>query len=113
MSGRKPFRSTESVRKIIQKDPEISVKEGVKKAGMPSSTYKFIKKYKLGISGYVKELVPKYSDDQKAGAKNACYKLYHKIIPSGGGKIIIMADETYVNLDPKQVPGRKYYHSKS
>jgi transposase len=113
MSGRKPFRSTESVRKIIQKDPEISVKEGAKKAGMPSSTYQFIKKYKLGINGYVKESVPKYSDDQKARAKNACCKLYRKIIPSGGGKIIIMDDETYVHLDPKQVPGRKYYHSKT
>jgi hypothetical protein len=103
--GRPSKRSVESVKKQIDKEPGISVRNGALKTKMPYSTYQFIKRKKLGVRAYVKQTVPKYAGNQVARAQKACRALYRKT------KVFVMDDETYVPIDPTQVPCKEYFHA--
>jgi hypothetical protein len=110
-SGRPVFRDHNGVKDFVEQNPEESVRTGSSKLKMPTSTFQWIKLKKFKKKGYVKPVVPKHSGDQEARAKRACRVLYKRTVPSGGSKTLILDDETYVPLDPSQVPGKEYYHS--
>jgi hypothetical protein len=114
--GRKPKIMTkkviEKVKKNLESDPELTDKEGAKKAKLKLSTYRHIRKKKLGIKTYVKEVAPIYVKDQEKRAKKSCRKLYRKSLPKGGNKVFLIDDETYVPFDYKQVPGKQYIRCK-
>lgn len=115
-SGRTPKISTKKtvakVKKIFESDPNKSVRACAEKLQLTKSTVSDIKVKKLGVKARRKETVPKYSGDQESRAKSACRKLYRNRGLSTGAKILIMDDETYVPVDPDQVPGIQFYHSK-
>ena len=45
-------------------------------------------------------------------AKRNCLKIYRNIILSGGvPKVVILDDESYFPLDPRELGYRKFYHA--
>lgn len=58
---------------------------------------------------YTKRKAPKYVKNQQQRAEKGTRLLYKKLVPSGGGFMIVMDDETYVPADPDQVHSKKYY----
>lgn len=102
-----------AISRLIEKDPNISVRNGARKLGLSKTTYDRVKAHELGIKAYKKEVAPNYKDGQKERAKTACRKIYRKRLLSGELKILIMDDETYVPVDCNQVPGLEFYHSQS
>lgn len=112
--GRKP-KITESdkrkVEKLLTENPNITIRKGGQKLKMSSSSFRRIKN-QLGFKSYKCQYGPKYSVNQEKRAKTACRKLYRKVIPSGENKVLIIDDETYVPIDPEDIPGTKYYHCK-
>lgn len=71
------------------------------------SWLKKIKVQKLGIKARVKQTVPKYTDGQEQRVQKCCKALYRKL----SKKIVVMDDETYVPVDPANIPGRQFFHS--
>lgn len=117
LSGRRPSVGSKKVvhgmKKLLEKHPDTSVRRGALKVGVSKSTFSRIKREELGMKAYKSEPAPKYTGKQKQRAKSACRKIYRRLLPSGDNKILIIDDETYVPLDPSQIPGDKYYHCKS
>jgi len=111
--GRPPFRSVDKVKKLYERKPETSVRIGSLKTNMPISTFQYIKKKKLKINAFVQQTVPKYINDQIPRARKACRILYKKTLTSGGNKVLILDDETYVPQDPQQIPGKNYFHAQN
>jgi hypothetical protein len=99
-----------AVKRIFDSDPEISERVAADKLGLDPTTLHRIKVKILGIKAHVKETAPKYTEDQKRRAKTNCRKIYEKRLVSGSKKVLIMDDETYCPADPKDIPGKKYYH---
>jgi hypothetical protein len=97
------------VEKTFSKQPCISTRSAARKLGMAQSTLMKIKLKKLGIKGYVKKKVPKYSGDQETRAKTGARHVYKKSLE----KTMIIDDESYFPFDPSDVPGKKYYHAKT
>lgn len=64
--------------------PNISVRNCGAKLKISRSSIDRAKK-QLNIRTYKKKICPKYVKNQKERADNACYKLYRKSVPSGGG----------------------------
>lgn len=95
-----------AVRKSFPEGSSASVRFVAKKLGIPKSTVSDIKVKKWGIKARIKADAPKYIKDQEERAKIGCQNILRK----AARKVIIMDDETYVPLDPSQVPGRKFYH---
>lgn len=112
-TGRKPKWPVDKVDKFYKDNPESSVRNTALKLRIPSSSVQYIKTKKLGIKSYVKEAVPKYTGDQALRAKRSCRKLYRNILPASGEKLLIIDDETYVPIDPTQIPGKRYFHARS
>lgn len=110
LPGRKPTASTQNnvarVKKLIKKQPTLSVRKGAKKIGIPKSTYSDIKIRKLRIKAYKRETIPKHTEEQKQRAKKNC----KKILSKAKEKILLIDDETYVPIDPEQINGNDYYH---
>lgn len=98
------------VKRMFKRDPETSERIVADKLELKKTTLHRIKAKKLGIKAYVKESAPKYTEDQKRRAKTNCRKLTENRLLSRSRKVLIMDDETYCPVDPKDVPGRKYYH---
>jgi hypothetical protein len=42
-------------------------------------------------------------------ARNACGILYRKTLTSGGNKVLILCNETYVAQDPQEIPSRSHF----
>jgi hypothetical protein len=84
------------------------VRAAARKLELPKSTVSDIKVQKLGIKGRVKQKAPKYKNGQKERARAACGTILRK----AHGHIVIMDDETYVPVDPADVPGRQFYHAR-
>lgn len=114
-SGRPVTVSTEKtkskVRKMFEGKDRISTRMAAAKLNISQSSVARIKLRQLGIRSFVKQKAPKYTDRQMDRAKKGAHHVYRKIIPSGGGKILIMDDESYFPKDPSQVAGRQYYHT--
>lgn len=103
----------ERVRKLFTNNPNQTVRPGAQKLDLKRSTLSDIKVHKLGIKAFRKETAPKYVNDQEHRAKVACRKIYRKRLLSHSRKVLLMDDETYVPVDPDQVPGMEFYHCQS
>lgn len=100
------------VGKFLQKEPNISNRAASARLGLEPSTYRFIKVTKLGIRARKKRVAPKYVDQQAERAKRACRFIYRKKLLSGDEKVLVIDDETYVQMDNQQVAGNQYYHAR-
>lgn len=90
----KPSISNRKVAKIL-KISETSVRRG---------------KSALNIKSKKKHSSPKYEKDQAQRCKTNAWKLYKRIVSGGVKKIVVIDDETYVPLDPSEIPGTQYYN---
>lgn len=110
LPGRQSTVSTQKnvtrLKKLIKKNPTLSVRKGAKRIGIPKSTYSDIKIHKLGIKAYKRETIAKHTEEQKQRAKKNCKKILNK----AKKKILLIDDETYVPIDPEQIEGNDYYH---
>ena len=93
------------VRRKIVKNPTISDRKQAAKLGISPRTFGRIKK-ELGVKSYVREKAPKYIKDQEIRAKRGARYIYNVMLR---GKKIIIDDESYVTVDPSEIPGRKYF----
>ena len=110
--GRSPIVSTprtlRKVEALLEKNPEISVRDASAKLNISKSTYHYIKDKKLGIKSRKKEPIPKYNGDQAERARKNCRKVYRRLSESPEA-VLIMDDETYVMVDPANIPGNDWY----
>jgi hypothetical protein len=97
------------VERLFQRRPNISERNAAAIIGVSKSTLRYMKVDILGYVSRKKRMAPKYVNDQAARAKKACLRLYRKLTASGGHKVVVMDDETYVPADPDQIPGSEYY----
>ena len=95
------------MKKLYETTPSVSVRQAAKKLKIKASTLSDIKVKKLGITARTKKKAPMYTQDQEARAKTGCRKVYEKTRK----KVLVIDDETYVSLDPAQIPGRHFAHS--
>lgn len=100
--------NVEKVKKIYRKNAATSVRSGSKMVGISKSSFGRIKLNILGLRGYRKESAPKYKGNQKMRVKRGCRKIYRNYARN---RVIIMDDETYVPIDPSQIPSKEYYHA--
>lgn len=109
--GRTPTVLTPSKLKAIGKaftnDPSLTVRAAAKRLKISDRSLSRGKVHKLGIKARVKKTVPKYTPSQETRAQEGCKKILRKL----SGKVVIMDDETYVNLNPAETPQRKFFHS--
>lgn len=92
----------------LRRNPSKSVRSVGQSLGISKSSVQRIKATN-GVKTFVKRKVPKYVKDQEQRAKKGCGRLYRKLVPSGGGFLVVMDDETYVPADPDQVHSKEYY----
>ncbi|KAF2893504.1 hypothetical protein ILUMI_12669 [Ignelater luminosus] len=97
--------------KVFEKDPETSVKEVATKLSVAPSTLQYWT-LKEGIIGRKKKTAPKYTEDEEVRVQKRAGKLYKKLISSGDAKKLVIDDETYVPVDPSQVPGNSFVNYK-
>lgn len=115
ITGRPIEDSTKTATKVIDKTlkakPDISDKELARQTNKSPKT---VKKFKgnLGWNTRVKPKALKMIKDQEKRICKGAAKIYKQIVLSKGAKILIMDDETYVPLDPTQVPGKHFYSLK-
>ncbi|OXA56905.1 Transposable element Tcb2 transposase [Folsomia candida] len=68
---------------------------------------KFSKPSHQRIKARTKKPAPNYKPVQESRIKDCCQKLLKKM----RGKVVILDDETYVPVDPSNLPGRHFFHS--
>jgi len=83
------------------------VRAVAKQLKISKSTVSDIKVHKLGIKARVWRPVPKQSQNQEERSKKSTRKIYKKCLI----KVLVVDDETYMILDPREAPGRKFFHS--
>lgn len=112
-SGRKRTSLTKKQLKKIEnkfrKKPNASVRVVGDQLGTAWSNVQRAKR-ELKIKSRRKQKVPQHNQDQVIRAERACRALYKKTVNSGGNYFIVMDDETYVPMDPTQVPGLQFYN---
>lgn len=62
----------------------------------------------LGIKSKRRVKVARIRKDDQKKAQTNCRSLYKKSVPSGGNFLFVIDDETYVTLDPKEMPSNEY-----
>ena len=92
---------------LFENDPLTSVRTVSKKLGIPRSTVSDIKIKRWGIVARTQKKAPKYVKDQERRAKTGLRKIYKKTRE----RVLVIDDETYVIVDTKEQPGRKFVHS--
>lgn len=112
ISGRPAEKSSpknvKKVEKAFKKCPTLSVRSAALKLKLDKSTVSRIKVHKLGITAETKKKSPKYLPGQAQRAKTYCRKVFEKTRK----KVLIIDDETYVTIDPSQLPCRSFVHAK-
>lgn len=103
--------TTNKIDKRLTRRPETSVSKLALIGKCSKSTALRIKN-RLGFKSYTAQPAPKMIAHQEERIKTGATKIYKKLVPSGGGKILIMDDETYVPIDPGQIPGKHFYSQK-
>lgn len=81
--------------------------KAAKKLNLPKSTLSDIKVHKLAITAKTRKKFPKYVRNQEQRAESGLRKIYNETRK----KTLIIDDETYVILNPKETPGRKFVHA--
>ena len=113
LPGPKPSKITPNIAKKLKatftKDPSTTVRNVAVKLNLARSTISDFKVHTLGMKAFVKKKVPKYSEAQEKRAKTNSRKIYEKQTQ----KVLVIDDETYMNIDPTQTPGKKFFHAKS
>lgn len=100
------------VKRLLRAHPNISMRELRRKCGI-SHQNAHRAKSKLGFKTKKAKPTAKLVKDQGNRIKKGANKIYKKLVRSGGQKILIMDDETYVAQDPTQVPQDKFNHEES
>lgn len=100
--------ATGVIRRLCNKDPSISVRSLATKANISRATCARVKR-DLGGKTYKQKVAPKMIKDQEKRIISGARDIYKQIVPSGGGKILVADDESYIPLDPSQVPGPSFY----
>lgn len=95
------------IRKIFKTQPSTPTTVAARKINISQSYLVKIKIHKLGIKTRTKKPAPNYKNTQKSRIVECRKKFLKKMC----GKVVIMDDETYVPVDPSNVPGRHLYHS--
>lgn len=112
--GRKPVVNTPRIqRKVLKhakKNRSLSERVSSKQLHLSRSTYQRVKEA-VGLRSRKKQRKPKYNKGQIQRAIKWSAKLYKDSLPSGKNYFFVLDDETYVPLDPTQVPGNQYYLS--
>jgi len=98
------------VEKLFHKNPSVSLRVGANKTGLKRASSAYIKNKILDLHSFTKKSAPKYVKDQEKRSKSGCRKIYTDLSKN---KVIILDDETYVPLEPTQVPGRSFYSAKN
>ena len=113
-SGRPPKVKTPQLLKKINaeflKNPNVSCHTIASKLHISLGYLSYIKVHQLGIKAYRKQPAPRYRKDQEQRAKTNCRKIYRQKVLSNPGRVLIIDDETYVPVDPKNIKGMEYYH---
>lgn len=91
----------------IKENPGLSLRQRAKKFGTSHEMIRRIQK-KKGLKTYRAIKVPNRDDKQNSIAQKRSRKLYDNVLTKFSG-CLILDDETYVKVDPKQVPGQKFY----
>lgn len=111
--GRPPTETTprkvQRVAEMFAEDPTTSTRQGAEDMGITQSSFQRIKKKRLFLKTYVQQAVPGYVGTQIPRAEKALRRLERKQFARKRGKVIVMDDETYVPVDPKYLPFRKWY----
>ena len=94
------------VEKVFKKSPNLSVREAARNLHISKSAVSRIKVQKLGISAKTMKKSSQYVKDQEPRTKTRLRKIYKKTRK----KVLIIDDETYVPINPSELPGRKFYH---
>lgn len=112
ITGRPRTASTKEKVKLVdhylKRDPDMATRKLAHKCSLFKSTADRIK-HELGWKSYTKQQAPKMINDQGERIVRGATKIYKQIVPSGGSKIIVMDDETYVALDSDNIHGKSYY----
>lgn len=95
------------IKKIDKTRPSTTTVAAAKEVEISKSYLSTIKVHDLGIKARTKKRAPNNNPSQKSRINDNCKKLLQKI----RSKVVIIDDETYVPLDPANVPGRHFFHS--
>lgn len=101
----------DKVDKELNKDHQLSLRVLAQRTNTSARTIGRVKK-KLGYRSCKAISAPKTTPDQDSRTIRGATKNYKNLVPSGGSKILIMDDETYVPIVPTQVSGVKWYSKK-
>lgn len=91
---------------IIEKNPNLSVRNVARKVGKSKSYVQKVKQ-RQGLKTYKVKKVPNRDDKQNFTAKIRAKELYTKFLQNFS--CVIMDDETYVVEDFRQLPGLGFY----
>lgn len=99
----------QKILRSVKANPGLSDNDRAKKFSCSATN---VRKCRLraGFKSYHAIKYPNRSDKQNMNAKKRARKLYDTVLTKFNG-CIIMDDETYVKLDTKQLPGKKFYVS--
>lgn len=112
--GRKPGPSNKNLhQKIIRsfkQNPGLSNRKRAERLGTSEWTVRKAKS-RADYKSYKSIKVPNRNEKQSKVVKQRARRLYDKVLTKFNG-CIIMDDETYVKVDPKQIPGQTFYVAK-
>lgn len=101
------------IKRLFDNNDKMSVRAAGIKLGLSKSYVAKIKTKQFHIKSYRKRVAPKYVKQQAQRAQSGAKYLYRRILPSGGGKILVIDDETYFPEDPTEIAGVEFYHTSS
>lgn len=91
----------------MKQNPGLSLRQRAKRFGTSYEMVRRIQENK-GFKTYRAIKVPNRDDKQNLSAKKRVRKLYDDVLTKFKG-CLILDDETYVKVDPRQVPGQQFY----
>lgn len=98
-----------SVGREYKKNQNVSERILAQKLNVSKYTIHVVKTNKLGLKTYKANKTPKYIEGQKKRAKTNCRKIVEKRLVSALPKLLVIDDETYVPIDPNDIPDQKYF----
>lgn len=105
-------RNLKKIKSRFTKDPSTSVRKIAENTNLSVRTVQRAKNI-LGIKTRKKSTLPNYINDQEKRCKMNTRKLYKLTTNSGGRKLFVLDDETYVFQNPAECPGIEFYNEAS
>jgi len=102
----------DKIDKALGAKPTASVRELAAKFNVSPTTVTRVKK-QIGYRSFRARPAPKLINNQEQRIISGSTKIYKQLVPSGGSKVLVIDDETYVPQDPEQVPGLHFYSQKN